>query len=155
MAKTLKIISRSHLENINAKKLYDSVAGQLFHMLHHCFEGCIYRNEINAKNVFCHVKCFEKNENIWKVTRVTVFCQEIFGQLKKRHCKIRTNTLFLAVFEAIIHFTNATYTFENHDMFLPFSEELFSTVFQETNVRKNTALTITGPSPIQSNYDFT
>ena len=38
----------------------------------------IYRNEINAKNVFCHVKCFEKNEIIWKVTRVTVFCQENF-----------------------------------------------------------------------------
>ena len=60
------------------KKLYDSVAGQLFHVLHHCFEGFMCRNEINAKNVFCHVKCFEKNENIWKVTRVTVFCQEYF-----------------------------------------------------------------------------
>ena len=40
------------------------------------------------------------------------------------------NTLFLALFEAFSHFTNATYTFRNHDVFLPFSEELFSTAFK-------------------------
>ena len=124
-------------------------------MLHHCFEGFIYRNEINAKNVFCHVKCFEKNENVWKVTRVAVFCQEIFGLLEN-------NTTKIEQISYVWCFLRPSYILQMQHRRSRIM--ICSCRFQRkilvqylrlgTYVWKNTALTVPGPSLVQPNVKF-